>query len=297
MPNTFTTEWKKIGQSGPTMDGREIEPQWLIDAAETYDPGTYTAVIWIDHFRFYGNMGKVVELKQEKDGDVVSLYAKLQPNEWLLSYNKDKQKLFTSMELTPDFAKSGRCYLSGLAVTDIPSSLGTTELHFSHRKQNPDNLILCGVELERLRDEESEAEAPKWFTKAMQRLGINIPQKPGATPEPEEEAMNAEQFSEVMGAIKSIGDRQEALEQQFAAQPPAQDKDGTDAGGTPDTDDGKQTFSAEITEALKPINDKLGEMETAFNAKVDELTERFEKVNPGTPAPESIQPADGGKLL
>ena len=83
MPDTFITDWKKIGQSGPTMDGREIEAQWLTDAAESYAPGTYTAVIWIDHFRFYGSMGKIVALKAEEKDGVVSLYAKLQPNEWL----------------------------------------------------------------------------------------------------------------------------------------------------------------------------------------------------------------------
>ncbi len=142
MPNTFTTDWKKIGQSGPTVDGREIEGQWLLDAAEEYDPAKYTAVIWIDHYRFYGNFGKVVALKTEEKDGIVSLYAKLQPNEWLLSQNKDKQKLFTSMELTPDFAKSGKFYLTGLAVTDIPASLGTSELHFPTANRTPPTFLL-----------------------------------------------------------------------------------------------------------------------------------------------------------
>jgi hypothetical protein len=273
MPDTFTTDWKKIGQSGPTMDGREIEPQWLLDAAETYDPSTYTAVLWIDHFRFYGNMGKVVELKTEQDGNIVSLFARLQPNEFLLSWNKDKQKLFTSMELTPNFAKSGKCYLSGLGVTDIPASLGTTELHFAHRKQNPDNIILCGVELDDLHGDVSDAEPPTWFSKAMGKLGINLHQQ-GATPKPEEDTMT-----------------------RFAAQPPSTEGDGKTVNPAPATEGGQQDFSAVIAEAMKPFGDKLDSIKTEFNAKVDDLTKRFEQANPGTPAPETEQPASGARVL
>ena len=46
----LVTEFVKIGQSGPTADGRNIEAAWLQDAAETYDPAKYTALIWPDHF-------------------------------------------------------------------------------------------------------------------------------------------------------------------------------------------------------------------------------------------------------
>ncbi|SOB60544.1 Capsid scaffolding [Pseudodesulfovibrio profundus] len=296
MPNTFITDWKKIGQSGPTMDGREIEGQWLLDAADTYDPDTYTAVIWIDHFRFHGSFGKVVALKAEEKDGIVSLYAKLQPNEWLLSQNKNKQKLFTSMELTPDFAKTGKCYLTGLAVTDIPASLGTSELHFSHRKQNPDNFLVDGVELGDLQEELSESEAITWFTKTLRMLGCSIPNNQGDSPEPEEDTMTEQQFNALMGKFDDQDKRLASLEH-FAAQKPKQDEEGkgSDAGAAPEA--GKQDFSAEVNEAIKPFTEKLGKMEAAFNAKVDDLTKRFEQAKPGTPVPETQKPADGAKVL
>ena len=41
------------------------------------------------------------------------------------------------MELTDDFAGTGKAYLMGLAVTDEPASLGTSQLHFSRKEQCP----------------------------------------------------------------------------------------------------------------------------------------------------------------
>ena len=77
------TEFVKIAQSGACVDGREIKGQWLLDMAETYSPGTYTALIWPDHQRWQGNFGTVTELRAEEEGGVVSLFAGLNPNERL----------------------------------------------------------------------------------------------------------------------------------------------------------------------------------------------------------------------
>ncbi|AIA71440.1 phage capsid protein [Pectobacterium atrosepticum] len=119
------------------MDGRTIEPQWLIDAAETYTRKTYTAMIWPHHPQydigereFTCNLGEVDALKVETEGDVTKLYAQLVPNQFLIDANRMGQKLFTSAEFVSDFAGSGREYLFGLAVTDIPASLGTEKLKF-----------------------------------------------------------------------------------------------------------------------------------------------------------------------
>ncbi|PNB14442.1 GPO family capsid scaffolding protein, partial [Pseudomonas sp. DP16D-E2] len=45
------------------------------------------------------------------------------------------QKLFTSIEIQPEFADTGKPYLRGLAITDDPASLGTQPLHFSRRAE------------------------------------------------------------------------------------------------------------------------------------------------------------------
>ncbi len=68
---------------------------------------------------------------------------------------KKGQKLFTSMEVSPKFADTGKAYLVGLAATDDPASLGTEMLTFSasaahnplaNRKQNPANLFTAAEE-------------------------------------------------------------------------------------------------------------------------------------------------------
>ncbi|MBQ4796817.1 phage capsid protein, partial [Pectobacterium versatile] len=43
------TNWICIATEGETVDKRVMERQWLIDAAETYDPQLYTALIWPEH--------------------------------------------------------------------------------------------------------------------------------------------------------------------------------------------------------------------------------------------------------
>ncbi|XHA16489.1 GPO family capsid scaffolding protein [Citrobacter farmeri] len=138
MPQSnYRTDWLCIATSGQAVDGRPIEAQWLIDAAETYSRKTYTAMIWPHHPQwdikereFTCNLGEVDALKVETEGDVTKLYAQLIPNQFLIDANNAGQKLFTSAEFVPDFGGSGKDYLFGLAVTDIPASLGTEKIKF-----------------------------------------------------------------------------------------------------------------------------------------------------------------------
>lgn len=133
MPATrsLKTDWKRIGRSGPTVDGREISPQMLLDCAETYDKETFTALIWPEHFHWI-NYGLVEEVKAEKNKDGgVDLFAILSPNKMYLDTNSMGQRLFLSMELMANFAKTGKTYLTGLAATDDPASLATSEMRFS----------------------------------------------------------------------------------------------------------------------------------------------------------------------
>lgn len=138
MPRSLVSYWKRVAVSGSTADNREITVQELRECAETYTLSTYTAVIWDEHEREPGSLGTVYALRLvEDDPDLapgqVALEAQLKPNDDLLYLNDRGKKLFTSVEITPNFANSGRYYLSGLAVTDSPASLGTQELYFSKR--------------------------------------------------------------------------------------------------------------------------------------------------------------------
>lgn len=126
------TDYKRIGVSGPTTDGRVIDPAWIDEMAETYDPEkTFKALIWPDHMR-YMNYGSVEALKATTGADGRrELWAVLSPNISYQAANRYGDMLFTSMEITFDFAKSGKAYLTGLGATDEPASLGTTEIRFN----------------------------------------------------------------------------------------------------------------------------------------------------------------------
>ncbi|EKS6336748.1 TPA: GPO family capsid scaffolding protein [Enterobacter cloacae] len=163
---SYRTDWLCIATSGQAVDGRTIEAQWLIDAAETYSRKTYTAMIWPHHPQydigereFTCNLGEVDALKVETEGDVTKLYAQLIPNQFLIDANRMGQKLFTSAEFVTDFAGSGREYLFGLAVTDIPASLGTEKLKF----------VLAG--------EEKDAERGSLETFSLGNLQTSKPEK------------------------------------------------------------------------------------------------------------------------
>jgi hypothetical protein len=131
------TNFLVLATAGATVDGREIKEQWLIDIAEQYDPELYTAVINADHEKWFGNFGLVqdVKLGKSKDGKT-TLLGRLSPNFRLIEMNRNSQRLFFSIEVEPKFADTGKAYLKGLALTDTPASLGTSQLKFSAQDSN-----------------------------------------------------------------------------------------------------------------------------------------------------------------
>lgn len=156
----------RIGVEGATTDGREIQREWLEQMAASYNPTVYTALINLEHIKSYSpdsafnRYGKVTALVAEEiqDGPLagkMALYADVEPTDSLVALVKKGQKLFTSMEVSPKFADTGKAYLVGLAATDDPASLGTEMLAFSasathnplaNRKQNPENLFTAAEE-------------------------------------------------------------------------------------------------------------------------------------------------------
>lgn len=179
MPRSLVSYWKRVATSGPTVDGREILPQELRDIAETYTPAKYTAVIWCDHERWPGSHGTVFAVRLVEEGEdlepgQIALEAQLKPNDRLLYLNDQGQKLFTSIEITPNFAGSGKAYLTGLAVTDSPASLGTQELYFSNRTSRA-AYYAASQELGPLRESEPQGEIGRlaaMFTRLFKRFGI-----------------------------------------------------------------------------------------------------------------------------
>lgn len=165
------TRFFRVALEGATTDGRQIERQWLLDAEETYDPQTYTARVNMEHIRGFSpdapfnGYGSILALKTEevtvklggKDAKRLALFAQIDANDQLVAINRKGQKLFSSIEIAPEFAGTGKAYLVGLAVTDSPASLGTEMLQFAakqgdnsplaHRKQDKANLFTAAEEV------------------------------------------------------------------------------------------------------------------------------------------------------
>jgi hypothetical protein len=129
------TDWLRIATEGNTFQNVPIERQWVIDIAETYNSKTYGARIWPEHRRWYGAWGDVEQVKAEEIDGKMCLFAKIKPNSQLITANENDQKVYTSIELDPNFAGSGKAYLTGLGVTDEPASLGTERLKFSTKER------------------------------------------------------------------------------------------------------------------------------------------------------------------
>lgn len=136
------TGWVTICRSGLSLDGRNISAKMLHDAAGVYKPEEFTAMMWPYHvssplYRWNStNFGKVVALKAEDRPDATYLLAKLQPNKFALAANRDRQKIFTSAEFEKNYMGTGRSFLNGLALTDVPASPWTTELMFSQQQHD-----------------------------------------------------------------------------------------------------------------------------------------------------------------
>lgn len=162
------TGWLRFGRSGDTIDGREINDQDILEAAKDYDPGFYTALIWYEHRRG-NNLGKVLALRSEKnDEGGLDLYGQFQPNDYYKLINSAEQKLFLSMELFRNFRKTGKTYLSGLAATDEPASVATSEVRFSRASaaDNEDALISEFTESTTHQFSDNPGDdVPSWFTK------------------------------------------------------------------------------------------------------------------------------------
>lgn len=161
----ITSKWFVVATEGATTDGRTINRTWIEQMAKNYNPTTYGARINLEHikFRVYWKdephsqaYGDVTALKtQETDNGKLQLLAQIEPTEALIKLNKARQKIYTSIEVDPNFADTGEAYLVGLAVTDQPASLGTEMLKFAaqakqnpltSRKQKADNLFTAAAE-------------------------------------------------------------------------------------------------------------------------------------------------------
>lgn len=259
-----------IATEGATTDGRVIERKWLEQMAANYDPKTYGARINLEHikgitpdspFKCYGD---VLELSTEEGSDgKLRLYAVIDPTDDLVALSKARQKVYTSMEINPDFADTGKCYLVGLAITDNPASLGTEMLQFNAtaktldvRKAKPNNLFSEAVEFKLELADDASAGLFHNFTEKIKGL---LGKQSQAT---------TEGFTQLHGAVTVIAESQGEVLQKFAA-----------IEGTP----------AKVAE----LQTELDKMKTEFSALVgkldsDEPASQFRTRTPGGNGEEAL---------
>ncbi|HBQ0287903.1 TPA: GPO family capsid scaffolding protein [Klebsiella pneumoniae] len=225
----------RVAVSGNTVDGREIQPQHLRDAAANYSPEVYGARVNIEHYLSmfpgsdFGAMGDVVALSTEDitDGPLAgrtALYAEIEPSERMVQMTNKGQKVYSSIELHPQFALNGKAYVVGLAMTDTPASLGTDRLKFAaqqrasvmafNNQQGEAPMFTEALEAEviELAAQRSD-EGKQWFNRVMGILGKG-------------QKTDDQRFGQVHQAVEAVAQSQVDLGEQFstAEQERQQDK-------------------------------------------------------------------------
>lgn len=202
-----------VATEGPTVDGRNIQRDWITQMAKHYDPKVYTAVANIEHLlslapdSLFSAQGRVVALgTQEADilGEKkLQLTAIVEVDEAVANMQAVGKKMFASMEITPNFANKGITYLTGLAFTDKPASLGTESMKFSAAKDNVYSFGGDGVAIEF--EDEKETSGQSLFAKVMGYLTGK-------------DKKDEDRFADTGKAVEAIAESQRGLLDDFAAQ-------------------------------------------------------------------------------
>ncbi|PVZ29164.1 capsid scaffolding serine peptidase GPO [Klebsiella sp. GL120222-02] len=227
MAGTAKTRKKfRVAVSGNTVDGREIQPQHLRDAAANYSQEVYGARVNIEHYLSmfpgsdFGAMGDVVALSTEDitDGPLAgrtALYAEIEPSDRMVQLTNKGQKVYSSIELHPQFALNGKAYVVGLAMTDTPASLGTDRLKFAaqqrasvmafNNQQGEAPMFTEALEAEviDLAAQRSD-EGKQWFNRVMGILGKG-------------QKTDDQRFGQVHQAVEAVAQSQVDLGEQFSA--------------------------------------------------------------------------------
>ncbi|MEV8753059.1 GPO family capsid scaffolding protein [Klebsiella variicola] len=216
----------RVAVSGNTVDGREIQPQHLRDAAANYNLEVYAARVNIEHILSpypgsdFGAMGDVVALSAEDitEGPLAGrtgLYAEIEPSERMKQMTDKGQKVYSSIELHPQFALNGKAYMMGLAMTDTPASLGTERLKFAaqqrasvmafNNQQVEAPMITEAIEAEviELAAQRSD-EGKQWFNRVMGILGKG-------------QKTDDQRFGQVHQAVEAVAQSQVDLGERFSA--------------------------------------------------------------------------------
>lgn len=210
----------RVAVSGATVDGREIRPEHLRDAAANYSPDVYGARVNVEHYLSpypgseFGAMGDVTALSTEDitEGPLAgrtALYAEIEASEQMKALTDAGKKVYSSIELHPQFALNGKAYVVGLAMTDTPASLGTERLKFAaqqrqqvqafNKQQGESAMFSDAIEAEVIElAEQRSDEGKQWFSRVMSILTKN-------------HKTDSEQFSQVREVVEGVATSQADL--------------------------------------------------------------------------------------
>lgn len=134
-----------VATEGMTIDGRAITRQQIEQMAKNYNTEGYTAVCNLEHYLSlmpdspFSSQGRVVSLSTETKNlfgaDRLQLLAVVEVDDNVAAMQDKWKKAFSSIEMVPNFLGSGQAYLTGLAFTDSPASIGTERIKFSSTAQ------------------------------------------------------------------------------------------------------------------------------------------------------------------
>lgn len=205
-----------VATEGATCDGRTISRIDIEQMAKNYDPKVYGARVNLEHIKGilpdspFKRYGDVLEVSEDVVDGKKRLFAVIDPIDELVAMNKARQKVYTSIEINPNFADTGEAYLVGLAVTDDPASLGTEMLQFAakahtnplaSRKSHPGNLFTEAIEFTLELEDDT---GPSLFSRVKELLSVK-----GKT--------DAAKFSDQSAAIEALATNQRELQENITA--------------------------------------------------------------------------------
>lgn len=282
------SKWFRVAFEGVTTDKRDykITAKDISDCVETFNRDAFAPRVNLEHFRGilpggpFDMLGDVISLRSEQETLTIAgeqktglaMYAEIEPLPELITLNQKKQKIFTSVEIDPDFARSGKAGLMGLAVTDSPASFGTQILEFSaqnpdyfkDRKQSPTNMFTAAQEVELEFHEVADNSADPAAAGAFAAIKTFFTGLSAATPAPAgQPAQPSAQGAAPPAVVPPAGAPPAG---QAPAQPVA-------------ADDSTKVFAAQMGSFVDTVGNSikaLADAQKATDAKITHLTQQLE---------------------
>lgn len=206
-------------------DGRTVTADMIDQAVETFNRETYTPGINIEHLKGFSpqppfnRYGDVFAVKGQSDDIPVdgktekrrALYLQVDALDQLVELSNSGQKPFPSVELTGDYAGTGKVGLVGLAFTDNPASIATEKLSFSRSAAVHRTIYSTGTEGVTIEFDATPVEAggiaaaiEAGFAKIASKFSsskVEEPKKDAPKPPANDNGFDAKAFATDFGAI------------------------------------------------------------------------------------------------